>query len=131
MNSNNADAVTRCLIVAATTQSASYLRRAGNSVSLLMGIAVAALSGAALAQSATVTPTQGQSPQQVESDEQQCYASAVQSSGYDPATSQPAVGGRARPRCAVGNTTPTTGSTTTSSGNTVATMPHQPPPQVL
>lgn len=46
-----------------------------------------------------VAPIKGQSAQQVEMDKQQCYSSAVQTSGYDPAGPaggrQPA-GGRAR-----------------------------------
>lgn len=96
MNSYDSGVFTQRLIVPATTQSASCLRCARNRASLLMGITLAALSGALMAQAATVTATKGQSPQQIEADKQQCYGSAVQSSGYDPASSHPATGGRAR-----------------------------------
>ena len=76
-----------------------YRRGSRIGVSLTAGLALLAMSAAAVAQTATVTPTKGQSPQQVEADKQQCYGAAVQSSGYDPDASQaaqPAGGGRAR-----------------------------------
>lgn len=61
--------------------------------------ALLALESAMGAQGMAVVPLKGQPPQQVEMDTRQCYSTAVQSSGYDPAgsqTAQPAVGGRAR-----------------------------------
>ena len=76
-----------------------YLRGSRVGLSLTVGLTLLAMGAAAGAQTATVTPTKGQSPQQVEADKQQCYGAAVQSSGYDPAASQaaqPAAGGRAR-----------------------------------
>lgn len=80
-------------------RTAKRLRGLSVGASLMTGLGLLVLSAVAGAQTVTVTPTKGQSPQQVEADKQQCHGAAVQSSGYDPAASQaaqPAAGGRAR-----------------------------------
>ena len=48
-------------------------------------VCAAFAAGAAFAQQPFIYPTKGQTPQQLESDKGQCYAWAVQQSGYDPA----------------------------------------------
>ena len=52
---------------------------------MLIGFLTLVMSNDAAAQSASVTPLQGQSAEQIEADKQACYGTAVQSSGFDPA----------------------------------------------
>jgi hypothetical protein len=71
-------------------------QRFGWAAAALVSLAVAA-PGAALAQSMTITPAKGQTPQQVELDKSECTTIAQQSAASSaPAPAQPERGGRLR-----------------------------------
>lgn len=81
------------------TEPVKRVRGSRTLLAVLAGAALLALHNGEAAQGMAVMPLKGQSAQQAEADKQQCYSTAVQTSGYDPSgaqgTKQPA-GGRVK-----------------------------------